>query len=149
MSSFDPMNPTSFNYGTPGQNNSWGQPRQYVAQPQYRLNSNIIFVTSLEEALAKTIERPSDMMYFHQDKNEFYRVKVDADGRKSWATFPYNSPDPDENTPATKADIQGLVARIEALEAQKETKSVTKKKKEVIDNAESNGHGQVFDFSNS
>lgn len=110
-----------------------------------RLSTNIIFVTSLEEALSKTTERPSDMMYFHQDKNEFYRVKVDMDGRKSWATFPYSSPNPDENTPATKADIQLLVSRIEALEAAKESKP--KKKKEVNDNAESNGQCQVFDFS--
>lgn len=144
MSNFDPMNPTGYNYSTPGQSNGWGQPRQYGGynmpmQPQPRLVTNAIFVTSLEEALIKTNERNSDMIYFHQDKNEFYRVKVDAEGRKSWAAFPYNLPSQEDNTPATKADIQALVARIEVLECAKEIKAPAKRKKEVVENGESNG----------
>lgn len=147
MNGFDPMNPAGFNYGNQGQTNSWGQPRQYggytsPAQPQPRLMTNAIFVTSLEEALIKTTERPSDMIYFHQDKNEFYRVKVDMEGRKSWAAFPYNLPNQEESTPATKADIQALIARIEALEGSKEIKVGPRKKsasKEVTDNGESDG----------
>ena len=147
MNNFDPMNPAGFNYGNQGQTNSWGQPRQYggytpPTQPQPRLITNAIFVTSLEEALIKTTERNSDMIYFHQDKNEFYRVKFDMEGRKSWAAFPYSFPNQEDNAPATKADIQALVARIEALEGSKEVKVAPKKKnasKEVTDNGESDG----------
>ena len=144
MSSFDPMNPAGFNYGNQGQNNGWGQPRQYggytpPVQPQPRLITNAIFVTSLEEALIKTTERNSDMIYFHQDKNEFYRVKVDMEGRKSWAAFPYNLPNQEDNAPATKADIQALAARIEALEGSKETKAAPKRRKEAVENGESDG----------
>lgn len=144
MNNFDPMNPTGFNYSSQPQNVGWGQPRQYgaytpVPQPQPRLNTNAIFVTSLEEALIKTTERNSDMIYFHQDKNEFYRVKVDMEGRKSWAIFLYSLPNQEDNAPATKADIRALVARIEALEDSKEVKVAPRKKKEVNENAESDG----------
>lgn len=144
MSNFDPMNPAGFNYNNPGQNNNWGQPRQYggytaPTQLQPRLTTNAIFVTSLEEALIKTTERNSDMIYFHQDKNEFYRVKVDMEGRKSWAIFLYNLPNQEDNTPATKADIVALLARIEALEGSKEVKVAPRKKKGEIENAESDG----------
>lgn len=140
MSNFDPMNPAGFNYTNQQQNSGWNQPRQYPSYPQYRLNTNAIFVTSLEEALVKTNDRNSDVIYFHQDKNEFYRVKVDAEGRKSWATFIYALPNQDDSTPATKADMRALLARIEALENLKEPKvAVKSKKKEVIENGESDG----------
>lgn len=122
--------------------NPWDPARQYSGYntvPQYRLTTNAIFVTSLEEALVKTTERNSDMIYFHQDKNEFYRVKVNNEGRKSWATFPYSFDAQGDNGPATKADIQSLIARIEVLEAARDAKSVPRKKKEVNENAESDG----------
>lgn len=145
MSNFDPMNNTGYNYSNPAQNNNWGQPRQFGGyasppQPQYRLTTNAIFVTSLEEALIKTTERNSDMYYFHQDKFEFYRVKVDMEGRKSWAIFHYNAPNQEDNIPATKADILALVERIEALEGAKEVKVAPRsKKKGVTENDESDG----------
>lgn len=145
MNNFDPMNPANFNYGSSGQNNNWGQQRQFggyvsQSQPSYRLTTNAIFVTSLEEALIKTTERNSDMYYFHQDKFEFYRVKVDMEGRKSWAIFHYNAPNQEDSIPATKADILALVARIETLEGTKEVKVAPRsKKKEVTENAESDG----------
>lgn len=89
-----------------GMNNWW----------QSQLTSNVATVTSLEEAIMRTTNRNSDMVYFHQDKNVFYRVKVDMEGRKSWASFNYSIPDPNTETPATKADIAELMRRIERLE---------------------------------
>jgi hypothetical protein len=83
---------------------------------QSQLTSNVATVTSLEEAIMRTTNRNSDMVYFHQDKNVFYRVKVDMEGRKSWASFNYSIPDPNTETPATKADIAELMRRIERLE---------------------------------
>ena len=141
--SYDPMNVNTYSYNTPSQRNPWGQQHtynSYTAQP--RLNSTVVVVTSLEEALIRTSECNSDMVYFHQDKNEFYRVKVDSEGRKSWAAFPYSLHNQEDTTPATKADIRDLVTRVEALEAQNKNK-----KKEVTNNAESNGQSTVFDFS--
>lgn len=78
--------------------------------------TNIIYVTSLDEALMKTNNRNSDMIYFDQDKDIFYRVKVDFEGRKTWAQFSYTAPNNEENIPATKADIKYLLTKIERLE---------------------------------
>ena len=94
--------------------NNFGN-NQYPFNSQM-FNSNITFVTSLDEALYRTNYRNSDMIYFHQDQNIFYRVKVDGDGRKTWAQFNYVAPDENINTPATKADLNGLIKRIETLE---------------------------------
>ena len=84
--------------------------------PTYGVHTNIVRVTSLEEAIMRTNERGSDMMYIHQDKDILYRVKVDFDGKKSWGEFPIVVPNQTDNAPATKSDIQALTARIEALE---------------------------------
>lgn len=114
------------NYGStpnPGYQRPFGE-----YQPP--ITTNVIYVMSLDEALIKTNSPNSDVIYFHQDNNEFYRIKVDAEGRKSYMIFTYTYPNQDNNTPATKADLQSLIKRIEALESNK---------KEVVDNGESNG----------
>ena len=102
-------------------NFSWG--------PSYQnqTTSNKIYVTSLDDALNRMAPRGSEMVYFHQDANEFYVVKTDFDGRKTWAGFMYNVPNQDANIPATKADFNLLLDRIEKLE------------KGELNNAESNG----------
>lgn len=96
---------------------------QYAWQPQ--VTSNIITVTSLEEAIMRTTTRNSDMVYFHQDQDVYYRVKVDMEGRKTWAQFNYSVPDPNMNVPATRADIQALAARLAKLEAMNGNVEVT------------------------
>ena len=89
-------------YNTP----SYGQP-----------TSNVIRVTSLDEAIMRTSVRNSEMVYFDQDKNVFYIVKVDMNDRKTWQEFPYTVPNQDNAIPASKADMQALLERITALEA--------------------------------
>lgn len=110
------MNGYSQNWGTsnwnaPNWGNSYGSPQQ---------STNKIYVTSLEDALNRMAPRGSEMVYFHQDANEFYVVKTDGDGRKSWMGFNYTIPNPDTNTPATKADLKELLARIERLECKED-----------------------------
>ena len=78
--------------------------------------TNKIYVTSVDDALNRAAPRGSEMVYFHQDLNEFYVVKTDFEGRKTWAKFQYIAPNPDLSTPATKADFKELMARIEKLE---------------------------------
>lgn len=80
---------------------------------QSPFNSNITFVTSLDEALYKTNYRNSDMIYFHQDQNVFYRIKVDNEGHKTWAQFEYSIPKTSE---PENIDLKSLVSRIERLE---------------------------------
>lgn len=81
------------------------------------MTTNVIKVTSLEEAVMQTNRRPSDMIYFNQDKDEFYNVKVDYEGRKTWATFVFTVPNPMENAPVTRADFSALVAKVNDIEA--------------------------------
>lgn len=78
--------------------------------------TNMVFVTSVEEALYKATQRNSDVVFFDQDKPVFYRVKVDGDGRKSWMQFEYAAPDAAKNAPVTKSEFQEFVARLEAVE---------------------------------
>ena len=100
------------NYGYANPGYGYNSPNMYNP-----MTTNVIRVTSLDEAIMQTTKRPSDMVYFNQDKNEFYNVKVDYDGRKSWATFPYTLPNADENIPLSRADILPILGRIEAIEA--------------------------------
>jgi hypothetical protein len=79
-------------------------------------NTNVYKVTSLEEAIMKSNIRPSETVYFHQTKNEFYNVRVDINGNKTWQTFTYEVPNSIENTQISKTDFEALVTRIVALE---------------------------------
>lgn len=121
------------NYPMNGAQN-WYAPMS-TTQPQYDGfgNTNVYKVTSLEEAIMKSNMRPSETVYFHQTKNEFYNVRVDVNGNKSWQTFTYNIPNPVENTSVSKADFDALAARIAVLEG----KLVADK--EVTNNVEPNG----------
>lgn len=96
-------------------------------------NTNVYKVISLEEAIMKSNMRPSETVYFHQTKNEFYNVRVDVNGNKTWQTFVYNVPNTVENASISKADFDALAARIAALEG----KLVADK--EVPNNVEPNG----------
>lgn len=78
--------------------------------------TNITFVTSIEEALFRASSRNSEMVFFHQDKPVFYRIKVDMEGRKSWAQYDYGTKPVEENTPVTRAEISEIMKKITALE---------------------------------
>lgn len=80
------------------------------------LNTNVYLVTSLEEALMRTNACPSDMVYFHQDLDIMYRVKVDEAGRKTWAQFNISMNDPNNNIAVTRGDLKELNDRILKLE---------------------------------
>lgn len=95
---------------------AWGTPNWSQPYPTSHVNTNKIYVTSLEDALNRSSTRGSEMVYFHQDANEFYVVKTDVDGRKTWMGFAYSVPNQDDNIPATKADLKALLDRIEKLE---------------------------------
>ena len=122
MDNFDYWNqPGRENY----QNYGSSQPSQFNsfnAQP----TSNVFRVVSLEDAIMRTPSRPCDMVYFNQDRDEFYRVRVDVYGKKSWATFSFTTPEQKPSTPVTREEYEALVARVDALTG-------------GVKNAESNG----------
>lgn len=80
------------------------------------MTTNISKVTSLEEAIMRTNTRNSEMVYFNQSRDEFYNIRVDINGNKSWQIFVYNVPNPNVNVPASRADVDALTQRIEKLE---------------------------------
>ena len=80
------------------------------------LRTNILRVTSLDEAIMKTAGVGSDVVYFDQSKDFFYRVKVDQYGNKSWKTFSFSFSDAVSDGPAMKSDINEILSRLEALE---------------------------------
>ena len=122
-------------------NSNWQQNWQQNYQQGYQpwsggfkptFNTNIIYVTGIEEALFKSDKPNTDFMYYHQDQPIMYRVRVDNEGRKQWQQFNYSSPNPEASIPATKADIIEIAERLKKLEDRLQPV-------EVISNAESNG----------
>lgn len=93
--------------------NNWGN--QYGYNNWDRPSTNIQYVTSLEEALSRSNMRGSENVYFHQDQQIFYRVKVDYDGRKYWQEFTYSSNQID-NTPVVKQDLKYFEDRLNTIE---------------------------------
>lgn len=96
--------------------NTFNQFGQQSYNPYGSFSTNIVLVTSLEEAIMRTTKPGSDMVYFNQNGTEFYRIKVEYDGRKFSQTFPYGSPTMSADSPVVKADLQPILTRLEALE---------------------------------
>lgn len=101
-------------------NGNWnGQNNWYntnAAMPQ-SMNTNVYKVTSLDEAIMKTNARNSEMVYFNQGKDEFYCIRVDMNGNKTWQIFSYSIPNVNNNIPVMKSDYDALVSRLEGVEA--------------------------------
>ena len=87
------------------------QPSRYV--PQY--NSNIIRVMSLDEALMRNNVPGSENVYFDQDRDVFYRVRTEWDGRKLFGTFSYGPEQPVASVPSAP-DLNAFETRLKALE---------------------------------
>lgn len=119
-------------FGYPGYMNNQTVP-QYPQYPQYGNQppvqqpvqqdlprTNKILVTGLEEALMKPSERNTDIVYFDQDKNLFYRVVTDGEGRKSSTTCSYQIAITNDKQTNVEDDykerIEKLEERLKALE---------------------------------
>lgn len=78
--------------------------------------SNIQYCTSLEEALSHCNMRGTENVFFHQDQQIFYRIKVEQDGRKYWQGFQYGPINHIDNTPVVKQDLTQFENRLAAIE---------------------------------
>ncbi len=116
-------------FGTPQNGTqSWYNPNDFG------MNTNVCKVTSLDEAIMRSNMCPSEMVYFNQSKNEFYNVRVDVNGNKSWQTFVYTVQGTKETQQISREEFDALAAKVSALES---------KPKEVIENAKSDGQHAV------
>lgn len=107
---YDPygMAPAPNNWNNTGTSNR--------AFDSFSQNTNVFRVTSLDEAIMKTNARGSEVVYFHQTKDEFYVVRVDVNGNKFWQTFPYSVPNANVNAPVNRAEFDALAAKLAELE---------------------------------
>lgn len=132
-------------YGNPyapyGGYNSYGG---YGVQPQSPIKTNKVFVTSLEDALARPAEIGSEYIYLHQDKPLLYEVKTDMQGRKTYTVLELSQPQNKSQREEEKADISTITKEdFGALQAEilakieeqfKELKASTaKKSKEAVE----------------
>lgn len=84
---------------------------------RYGTNSNVTYVTSLEDALSRNNYPNTENTYFHQDKPIFYRVRTDYAGKKFWQAFEYGpSTATEDSTPVAKGDLTEIVERLKRLE---------------------------------
>lgn len=102
-------------------NSNWNNNAFYDSQP----SGNIVYVTSPEEALMRSNNRGTENVYFDQSKPVFYRVKVDFDGRKSWAPFTYNVNTVDNTSNASnisRDEFDALVKEVKDLRSKLQSK---------------------------
>lgn len=103
-----------------GYMNQYQQPVQQVFQPK----TNKVWVTSVEDALAKSVELNSEYIYLHQDKPLLIEVRTDGQGRKTTRVMELKDyveqPKPETATPnnfPTREEFEGLKAEIQALKS--------------------------------
>ena len=102
-------------------NNGFGGVNAYAPNPPNNFVSNVLLVTSLEEAIMKTPATNSDVVYFNQGKDEFYRVRADQNGNKSWKTFAFYIPEEGETASVMKKDLAPIYERLGKIEDQLNT----------------------------
>lgn len=107
-------------------NSGYQQPTQMPQQtfqqpPQMPYKTNKLVVTSLDEAMMRSSELNSDTVYFDQNKDVLYNVKVDSRGYKTCDTYKVSKADAaDSNTSnneisAIKANMTELSNRVDML----------------------------------
>lgn len=89
-----------------------------VLQPK----TNKVWVTSLEDAMARSVEPNSEYIYLHQDKPLLIEVRTDSQGRKTTRVMELKDyveqPKPEMAMPnnfPTREEFDGLKAEIQAL----------------------------------
>lgn len=107
-------------------NSGYQQPSQMPQQtfqqpPQMPYKTNKLVVTSLDEAMMRSSELNSDTVYFDQNKDVLYNVKVDSRGYKTCDTYKVSKADAaDSNTSnneilAIKTNMTELSNRVDML----------------------------------
>lgn len=102
---------------------NYQSPQSFTAQPQNasptQVRTNKIFVTGLQDALSRSIDPNSDVVFFDQDKDIMYNIKSDAYGKKTHLVIDlslHQEPDPVQVQEEYKKQIEELRTRVEALE---------------------------------
>ena len=104
------------------QPNFQGYYNNYQQQVQPQPKTNKVWVTSLEDAMARSVEPNSEYIYLHQDKPLLIEVRTDGQGRKTTRVMELKDyveqPKPEMPMPnnfPTREEFDGLKAEIQAL----------------------------------
>jgi hypothetical protein len=108
------------------QNPYQGYMNQYQQVQQPQLKTNKVWVTSLEDAMARSVEPNSEYIYLHQDKPLLIEVKTDMQGKKTarvlelkdYVEKPNEPPKPKKVISkdfASKEDLEALKSEIQTL----------------------------------
>lgn len=95
---------------------------QPIVQPQPQLRTNKVFVTSLEDALGRSAEPNTVIVYRHQDEKFEYEIFTDMQGKKTYKTLvltDYSTAEPqrDESDILIPTEtLNAIEERISALE---------------------------------
>lgn len=106
-----------------------------MAQPQ--METNKIYVTSLEDALNRFAKPNSVMVYRNQDEKTEYEIMTDVQGKKSYKTFTladYSAIQTENSSQMNMVsvdDFNRLESRVKGLE-QEITEKYKKENKKVI-----------------
>jgi hypothetical protein len=105
------------------QNPYQGYMNQYQQVQQPQLKTNKVWVTSLEDAMARSVEPNSEYIYLHQDKPLLIEVRTDGQGRKTTRVMELKDyveqPKPENTMPnnfPTRQEFEVLQGKIKALE---------------------------------
>lgn len=123
------------NYGNYGYQPTYQptMPQSIQPQQQQQINTNApktnkIFVTSLEEAMNRSVEPNSVIIYLHQDLPLLFEISTDFFGKKTYKTFdisesvqkpPINTQGqalPDLSAYVTKDEYKAVEGRLERIE---------------------------------
>lgn len=122
------------NYGNGAMYSPYGipptqSPQPYGYQPYGNPvpKTNMLIVTSLEEALLRPAEPNSNMFYIDQDKPLGYKVMTDMQGKKTYKTFDLvehaENPKTGDSEHLTRADVEEIVKKQIELYVSKEVSS--------------------------
>lgn len=72
----------NYGYGYPNYLGNYQQQPQVQQQQPIMPKTNKVFVTSLDDAMARSVEPNSETLYLHQDRNLIFDIKTDMQGKK-------------------------------------------------------------------
>lgn len=107
------------NYGGYGSSPYGG----YPTQPQsMQPKTNKIFVTSLEEAMARPAEPNTEIIYLHQNEPLLFEIVTDMQGRKAVKTFSLcvENKTKLQNDYVSRAEFEDFKSQVKALTVKEE-----------------------------
>ena len=96
----------NYGYGYPNYLGNYQQQPQVQQQQPIMPKTNKVFVTSLDDAMARAVEPNSETLYLHQDRNLIFDIKTDMQGKKTWKAYEFKEYVEQEKTPVNAQQMQ-------------------------------------------